>query len=115
MLLAVDGPRKAGFQRLLEAGGATIVSSRPPFCDVHSATHAFINMKGQSLLLVDIAKLKSAGVLCLTPDYIGEYLVQPDSPDPSSFCAVMSQKLTTNKRQHTEGTAPGQVKKARLS
>ncbi|XP_062515664.1 DNA topoisomerase 2-binding protein 1-like isoform X2 [Corticium candelabrum] len=115
VLLAVDGPRKAGFQRLLEAGGATIVSSRPPFCDVHSATHAFINMKGQSLLLVDIAKLKSAGVLCLTPDYIGEYLVQPDSPDPSSFCAVMSQKLTTNKRQHTEGTAPGQVKKARLS
>lgn len=65
--------------------------------------------------LVDINALKRTGVLCLNPEYIGEYLVQEESPDPSKFCVTSAQEQTPKKRAHAYGTVPTQSKKARLS
>lgn len=42
VLLCVDKSRQPGFKRLLEAGGAKVSGSRPPFKNTHEFTHAFL-------------------------------------------------------------------------
>jgi hypothetical protein len=42
VLLCVDKLRQPGFKRLLEAGGAQVVGSRPPFNNIDNVSHAFI-------------------------------------------------------------------------
>ena len=117
MLLAVDSARKAGFRRLLEAGGASVVAYSPPFNNGQSATHAFINLKQQSLSAIDINALKSSGVLCLVPEYIGEYLVQEGSPDPTRYFVtdIHVQQQVPKKRACTDGSTYSQAKKGRFS
>lgn len=117
VLLAVDNARKAGFRRLLEAGGATVVAHSPPFNSIQSSTHAFINLKQQSFSTIDINALKSAGILCLVPEYIGEYLVHEGSPNPSRFFITDDhvQQQVSKKRTHTDGSTHNEAKKGRIS
>ena len=42
VLLCIEPSRQPGFKRILEAGGASVMSIRPPFENIEGATHAFI-------------------------------------------------------------------------
>lgn len=42
VLLCVDKSRQPGFKRLLEAGGAKVTGSRPPFKNTQDFSHAFL-------------------------------------------------------------------------
>ena len=62
------------FARLLEAGGAILVSGKMPYSASLAAklTHVFV----EKALENDVKTLKDAGVPCLTPDYIPEVILQ---------------------------------------
>ena len=57
VLLCVDKSKQAGFKRLLEAGGAKVVASRPPFHYISGVTHAFLG----SVVLFWIYRYKGGG------------------------------------------------------
>ncbi|KAI8489596.1 DNA topoisomerase 2-binding protein 1 [Branchiostoma belcheri] len=92
VLLHVDQSRTSGFKRLLESGGARVLSTRPPHGNVHEATHAFIEIKGKGVdPSLDIQALVQAGVWCLKSEYIADYLMQDPIPKPQNF--VISEAL----------------------
>ena len=62
--------------RLLEAGGASVVSGKPPY-DIASLiagklTHVFTERNLEPV----IAGLRKAGLPCLSPDFIPEYILR---------------------------------------
>ncbi|XP_078670927.1 DNA topoisomerase 2-binding protein 1-like isoform X2 [Branchiostoma floridae x Branchiostoma belcheri] len=92
VLLHVEQSRTSGFKRLLESGGARVLSTRPPHANVHEATHAFIEIKGKGVdPSLDIQALVQAGVWCLKSEYIADYLMQDPIPKPQNF--VISEAL----------------------
>ena len=60
--------------RLLEVGGAVMVSAKPPYPSnlASKLTHVFV----EKALEDDVKILQNAGVLCLSPDYIPEFILQ---------------------------------------
>lgn len=60
--------------RLLEVGCAALVSGKPPYpaCLASKLTHVFV----EKALENDVQALQSAGVKCLSPDYIPEFILQ---------------------------------------
>lgn len=60
--------------RLLEVGCAALVSGKPPYSAslVSKLTHVFVEKE----LEKDVQALQRAGVKCLSPDYIPEFLLQ---------------------------------------
>ncbi|XP_074641236.1 DNA topoisomerase 2-binding protein 1-like isoform X2 [Tubulanus polymorphus] len=73
-----------GFKRLIEAGGGTVLATRPPYSSpnvLESCTHAFIETKSKTEFPVN--EFVKAGIDCLKPEYIGAFLV--NEPTPNSF------------------------------
>lgn len=62
------------FHRLLEVGCAAIVTGKPPYKSTLASklTHIFV----EKALEDDIQALQAAGVQCLSPDYIPEFILQ---------------------------------------
>lgn len=60
--------------RLLEVGCAALVSGKPPYsaCLASKLTHVFVEKACEK----DVQALQSAGVHCLSPDYIPEFILQ---------------------------------------
>ncbi|EDO38946.1 predicted protein, partial [Nematostella vectensis] len=112
VFLCVDKSRQPGFKRLLEAGGAKVVSSRPPYSCAEGVTHAFVNFtsladsnKGKSSVL-DIASLQEANVLLVKPDYIAEFLMQDPPPNPAKFVipeAKQAPSIHTSQQRKRKG------------
>lgn len=55
-------------------GHATLVSGKPPYPAFLASklTHVFV----EKALEKDVQALQSAGITCLSPDYIPEYILQ---------------------------------------
>jgi hypothetical protein len=62
------------FSRLLDAGQATVLNAKPPFQAnlVQKITHVFVEKD----LEKDVKGFLDAGIPCLAPDYIPEYILQ---------------------------------------
>ncbi|KAI4486795.1 hypothetical protein M0804_006165 [Polistes exclamans] len=77
------------FQRLIEAGGGTVVQARPPY-DVNSSgkkiTHCFVNTK-QTQQPIDWARLASKGILCFFPQYLSDLLTTQTPLNPKD-CVI---------------------------
>ena len=60
--------------RLLEVGSAVLVSGKPPYPSnlASKLTHVFVD----KALEDDVQALQTAGVQCLSPDYIPEFILQ---------------------------------------
>nr|XP_006821607.1 PREDICTED: DNA topoisomerase 2-binding protein 1-like [Saccoglossus kowalevskii] len=108
VLLCVDANREAGFKRLLEAGAAQVLCSRPPFTSSEHATHAFLDMGKirKSKLNVDIAGLVDCGVMCLKAEYIAEYLMVDPLPSAHKYYVDEAREIiqTTNSSEFSAGT-----------
>eukprot|EP01135_Chromosphaera_perkinsii_P002497 Nk52_evm13s224 gene=Nk52_evmTU13s224 len=108
VLLCVENKKKSGFETLLKAGRATVISSSPPFSAdlIYKATHCFVDTclvkplgkfefghimdssvnladkskrdqesRGNKLTYSNFSELEySDHILCLTPEYIADYL-----------------------------------------
>lgn len=60
--------------RLLDAGQATVLNAKPPFQAnlIQKVTHVFV----EKAMEKDIQCFLAAGIPCLSPDYIPEYILQ---------------------------------------
>ncbi|XP_070546626.1 DNA topoisomerase 2-binding protein 1-like [Ptychodera flava] len=124
VLLCVDVNREAGFKRLLEAGAAQVLCSRPPFSNVENATHAFLEInkiRKSPDLNVDITGMAESNVLCLKPEYIAEYLMSESEPDADryiiaeakAFYQCAAEPSTPMKRKSCMSETPGSKRSRR--
>lgn len=86
VLLCADPNKESSFRRLLAAGGATVLTNKPPFPKTLSATHAFIELSKYKMSQEDLEVLISANVLCLRPDFIAAHLTDSPPPRSDDFC-----------------------------
>ncbi|KAI4502718.1 hypothetical protein M0802_001762 [Mischocyttarus mexicanus] len=88
-LLVASEEKYDQFQRLIEAGGGTVVQARPPY-DVNSSgkkiTHCFVNIK-QVQQPIDWARLASKGILCFFPQYLSDILTTERPLNPKD-CVI---------------------------
>ncbi|XP_055329899.1 uncharacterized protein LOC129582411 [Paramacrobiotus metropolitanus] len=68
----------AAYARVLQAGGATLLTDKPPYSPfVSAATHLLRETKGSAMNAAELACFEDAGVACHGMDYLGRYLCQP--------------------------------------
>ncbi|XP_064623167.1 DNA topoisomerase 2-binding protein 1-A-like isoform X2 [Lineus longissimus] len=79
VILCCGKSREGGFRRLLEAGGAKVLYTRPPFTNLQDAMYAFIDQTKIDYQ-IDFQRLVQAGVHCVKPDYISSYLQSDPHP-----------------------------------
>ncbi|XP_034950082.1 DNA topoisomerase 2-binding protein 1 isoform X2 [Chelonus insularis] len=81
-MLMVSKEKYATFERLIKAGGGTVVEAKPPYNSPNGkkVTHCFIQMN-QLEQPVDWAMLASKGILCYVPTYLNKFLTM-DYSDP---------------------------------
>lgn len=84
VLLCTDKKKESNFERLLKAGGAKVLSIRPPFNSSIEATHAFLELNKIPLTTEDLEVLLQNNILCLRPDYIAAFLTSDALPE--EFC-----------------------------
>ncbi|XP_058035608.1 DNA topoisomerase 2-binding protein 1 isoform X2 [Ahaetulla prasina] len=86
VILNVDPAKESGFKRLLESGGAKVLSaySPPIFREV---THFFadLNKLKPEDLRINIREATAKGVNCLKPEYIADYLIQEPPPSMENY------------------------------
>ncbi|XP_029646885.1 DNA topoisomerase 2-binding protein 1-like isoform X1 [Octopus sinensis] len=86
VILCTCKKKESNFERLLKAGGAKVLSAKPPFTKPISATHALIDITRADLTTSDLETLLRNNVLCLRPDYIAAYLSNEVLQSPDEFC-----------------------------
>eukprot|EP00058_Branchiostoma_floridae_P012091 XP_002597579.1 hypothetical protein BRAFLDRAFT_123127 [Branchiostoma floridae] len=116
VLLHVDQGRTSGFKRLLESGGATVLSTRPPHANFSEATHAFVDLKGKGVdQSLDVQALVEAGVWCLKSEYIADYLMQDPIPKPQNFVISEAVPYMTAREEASGGETPRKRKASSVS
>lgn len=85
-MLCLDRAREQNFLRMLEAGGASVQTIKPPFTSSLKASHAFLDLNKVSLSQEDIAVLIRLNVQCLRVEYIAAHLTDDPTPDMADFC-----------------------------
>ncbi|XP_046481485.1 DNA topoisomerase 2-binding protein 1 isoform X1 [Neodiprion pinetum] len=86
MVALLIGPKERcqQFQRLICAGGGTVVEARPPYNTSPKSkkvTHCFIQVK-QIDQPVDWAMMASKGILCFLPQYLSDHLTAEKQLNP---------------------------------
>ncbi|XP_055329895.1 uncharacterized protein LOC129582408 [Paramacrobiotus metropolitanus] len=75
VVLVADANRVKGYARVLQAGGATVLTDRPPYSPfVNTATHLLRESKGPTMNAAEYASYQAAGVSCHAMDYLAHYL-----------------------------------------
>ncbi|XP_066176992.1 DNA topoisomerase 2-binding protein 1 [Sylvia atricapilla] len=111
VILNVDQTKEAGFRRLLQSGGAKVLSghSAPLFKE---ATHLFADFSKLKPddPRVNVAEAAAQGVNCLKPEYIADYLIQDPPPPMESYCLPEAESYLQNNSDL--GTRLSQKRKA---
>ena len=109
--------------RLLQAGGAHVISDKPPYIwslkTSAKLTFVFTNKE----LFITVMSLHKRGVPCIHPDYVKDYIIQHDQPDVNKYranvychpvkkpattggyCKITSYIFTTTKSSEVTGTS----------
>ncbi|XP_041372354.1 DNA topoisomerase 2-binding protein 1-A-like [Gigantopelta aegis] len=119
VLLCSDKKRENNFRRLLEAGGADVLSLKPPFSSDVSASHAFLELHKVALSQEDLEHLVVGGVHCVIPDYIASYLTDDPLPSVEDFCppeisalkASLPDKSTKKRKNTTSSSSDTSIKR----
>ncbi|XP_051970919.1 DNA topoisomerase 2-binding protein 1 [Xyrauchen texanus] len=98
VMLNIDQAREAGFRRLLQSGGATVLPDPSPSM-YKGTTHLFVDFSRLKPgdVRIDISEAAVQGVKCLKPEYIADYLMQEPSPSMEAY--------------YLAGAAPGDLEK----
>ncbi|XP_023476712.2 DNA topoisomerase 2-binding protein 1 isoform X1 [Equus caballus] len=104
VILHVDPSREAGFKRLLQSGGAKVLSghSVPLFKE---ATHLFsdLNKLKPDDSGVNIAEAAAHNVYCLKTEYIADYLMQESPPQVENYCLPEALSFLQNNKEPGPG------------
>ncbi|XP_038058613.1 DNA topoisomerase 2-binding protein 1-like isoform X1 [Patiria miniata] len=87
VVLYIDRSKESSFKRILLAGGAKVMGMRPPFSNLHDVTHAFMDLQKTKTPegVLDLEAIASAGILCLRPEYIADFLMHDPVPDHTNY------------------------------
>ncbi|ESO92053.1 hypothetical protein LOTGIDRAFT_233309 [Lottia gigantea] len=92
VILSTDKNKESNFSRLLVAGGAKVLSLKPPYPSDISATHAFLELHKVPLNQSELETLIMNNVLCLKPEFIPAHLtdsnVSPDEYTPTEISSL---------------------------
>ncbi|XP_001633927.2 uncharacterized protein LOC5513685 isoform X2 [Nematostella vectensis] len=100
LVLVNDAKRRIAYKRLLAAGQARILNGKPG--DTYmpklakKLTHVFV----EKSLECDVEGLAKAGVPCLSPDYIPEYILRHPKPCKDEFSISIYTHLTSTTAQN---------------
>ncbi|XP_070586677.1 DNA topoisomerase 2-binding protein 1-like isoform X2 [Erythrolamprus reginae] len=86
VILNVDPAKESGFKRLLESGGAKVLSAYSPSV-FREVTHFFadLNKLKPEDVIINIREATAQGVNCLKPEYIADYLIQEPPPSVENY------------------------------
>ncbi|KAL2085608.1 hypothetical protein ACEWY4_018928 [Coilia grayii] len=120
VILNIDQTREAGFRRLLQSGGAEVVSGPSPSL-YKGATHLFADFSRLKPgdFRVDVIEAQAHQVRCLKPEYIADYLMQEPSPPielyylPGAGPAGAETEPHTPSRKRKASTTDSALKKSR--
>ncbi|CAL8293832.1 unnamed protein product [Lota lota] len=118
VMLNIDQTRESGFRRLLQSGGAKVLS----IVDTSSyreATHLFADFSRlkPGEFRVDVSQASAQGVTCVKPEYIADYLMQePVPPIQLYYLPEVSSEgeQATPSRKRKVPSEASSVKKSRL-
>ncbi|XP_008292837.1 DNA topoisomerase 2-binding protein 1 [Stegastes partitus] len=120
VMLNIDQNRESGFRRLLQSGGAKVLSSPSPSL-YKETTHLFADFSRLKPgdFRVDVSEATSQGVTCLKPEYIADYLMQEPTPPIELYYlaaeAPSSEAPGTPSRKRKAAADTSRLKKSRLN
>ncbi|XP_042255809.1 DNA topoisomerase 2-binding protein 1 [Thunnus maccoyii] len=119
VMLNIDQNRESGFRRLLQSGGAKVLSSPSPSL-YKEATHLFADFSRLKPgdFRVDLSEATSQGVTCLKPEYIADYLMQEPIPPIEMYYlteAPSEETPSTPSRKRKAAADTTRLKKTRLN
>lgn len=121
VVLCCDSGREPSYRRLLKAGGATVLSVKPPYKNSVDATHALLDLNKAPVEQQDLEILLNSGCLCLKVDYISGYLCNPnvdvtdyEPPEITALKTVLSEASeSTGKRKKSSSNNTSQKRSKR--
>ncbi|CAH1774144.1 unnamed protein product [Owenia fusiformis] len=113
-IVYTDTTKASGFSRLLQAGGAEVTATRPPFTQLNNVSHAFMELHKVNEK-IDLALFLSAEVKCLKPDYIAAFLTDDPPPDTGAHCIPEVSKLKAQMNNETEELSLPKTRKRKPS
>ncbi|XP_061877402.1 DNA topoisomerase 2-binding protein 1-A-like [Entelurus aequoreus] len=118
VMLNIDQNREAGFRRLLQSGGAKVLSSPSPSM-YKEATHLFADFSRlrPGDFRVDVSVASAQGVTCLKPEYIADYLMQEPIPAMELYLLTecpTEEAPTTPSRKRKAADDKSRLKKSRF-
>ncbi|XP_055349130.1 DNA topoisomerase 2-binding protein 1-A-like [Paramacrobiotus metropolitanus] len=79
VVLVAEAARAKGYARVLQAGGAVVLTDKAPYAPFAStATHLLQETKGPTMDPAELARYKAAGVSCHAADYLAHFLCNPN-------------------------------------
>ncbi|KAK3106422.1 hypothetical protein FSP39_019639 [Pinctada imbricata] len=93
VLICTDAKKEENFRRLLQAGGATVLSIKPPFSGSISASHAFVDLNRAALSEDCLRCLVENGVICVKPEFIAAHLTDQPAPSLEDYCPSEVQSI----------------------
>ncbi|XP_060080452.1 SMC5-SMC6 complex localization factor protein 1-like [Ylistrum balloti] len=90
--VVVSSAKKASvYKSLLHSGGAQVYNLKLPVTQPEKVTNTLTYVFANDKCAVHVAHLIEFGVLCLQPDYIGDYLIKDPPPDPLDYLINVSE------------------------
>ncbi|XP_069106966.1 LOW QUALITY PROTEIN: SMC5-SMC6 complex localization factor protein 1-like [Argopecten irradians] len=90
--VVVSGARKNSvYKSLLHSGGAEVYNLKLPVTQPEKVTNALTYVFANEKCAIHVAHLIEYGVLCLRPEYIGDYLIKDPQPDPLDYLVKVPQ------------------------
>ncbi|XP_069861535.1 DNA topoisomerase 2-binding protein 1 isoform X1 [Dipodomys merriami] len=121
VILHVEQSREAGFKRLLQSGGAKVLSGHAASL-FKEATHLFSDLHKRKAedSGVNVAEAAAQDVRCLRTEYIADYLMQESPPCIENYCLPEAVPFLQNKepaasqkRKAAEAVEKSKVKRPR--
>ncbi|XP_056440120.1 DNA topoisomerase 2-binding protein 1 isoform X1 [Gadus chalcogrammus] len=108
VMLNIDQTRESGFRRLLQSGGATVLSGVDT-SSYREATHLFADFSRlkPGEFRVDVSHATAQGVTCIKPEYIADYLMQEPIPPIHLYCLPVA----SSDGEQAPGTTPSRKRK----
>uniref|UniRef100_A0A8C4Z728 DNA topoisomerase II binding protein 1 n=1 Tax=Gadus morhua TaxID=8049 RepID=A0A8C4Z728_GADMO len=108
VMLNIDQTRESGFRRLLQSGGAKVLSGLDT-SSYREATHLFADFSRlkPGEFRVDVSHATAQGVTCIKPEYIADYLMQPIPPNIHLY----GLPVASSDGEQAPGTTPSRKRK----
>ncbi|GFR12558.1 DNA topoisomerase 2-binding protein 1-A [Trichonephila clavata] len=94
LVIADDKAKQLTYTKILEAGGAEVLSSEMSNHDLERLSYVIVDMKKRSLSQIDLSPYISNKIKCVKPEYLAFFLIEDPAPDIENFIIPEAQNLS---------------------